>query len=1008
MKKILLCLCILLVYHGLCAQDAETSKQILMAEKHEANKNYKAAFVLRNNLEKKAAKSKDDWAYKNSFKKNMAGYEIAETNAEALPYIEKAVTQLKLIKSPTLKDKASAYFNLYNCRIENDKIPEALNAAFHLISLIEKQQDDFYKEQYITVLHDMAYMESLQLNYEAAIKHQKEAVQKSLNLYGRLSEKTATSYILLTEIYSYTLLFKEQLEASLNALSILESIPLQSKYLLFKQYFNIINDYKYYGDITKAAHYLKKLENLYERNKHSSEFLHSGDYEWKNIDGLKLMIYYSNIRYNTLVGNEEKIMHYLGLYEKLLPKNTANFTPIEINVATSVYLESGGYYHNKNYYTARKIYNKALAITKNSNNVFGIIQTYDILGTLAIDHKMWNDAIDAVNNALRYPDVSTHHTFLNLNHNLGCAYTGLNDYQKAYPYFDMLLKDYLAKEDELSSYGPLQNLVEIGEAYTKIYKATKEKAIIEKAFTAFKTASDIFSRLYQGGEFNDRLAFFQQRIASGLLYSSDILKDEKDVAIALIEQNSSDLLWSNLLKKHDKSLKEPLELEKKIGRLKSEYASLLKQKEELPKPNAAGIKAIEEKADKKQHEIKSAEENFKTDYASYYAFSKNSFDATALQQKLKENELIIKYIIADSLVYAYSISNSALQLHPLTVKSEELERYIKQYTSQIKSLDKNYAAISTKLYNMLLKPLPVKEYDNIVIVTDGYLGYLPFETLQDKPGKYFFQEHAVSYSTSLKIWEIQNMPRENNGYRMGAFSPDYDLKLASVSKDNTITALVRSGLYELPGAQDEAKNIAAFFNGDLFLKEAASKANFLANSPNYNLLHLAMHAVTDEENDNESNLIFNNNEKLFFSELYEMNIPADMAVLSACNTGNGAIKNGEGIMSISRAFTYAGVKCTVISLWQVPDKETSEIMISFYENLKNGEPKDVALANAKKKFLQNNPLKTHPFYWAGFIVNGDVSAVASGNSKIYWIAGISVLLILSVVAFRKKLFKFSQ
>jgi CHAT domain-containing protein len=85
-----------------------------------------------------------------------------------------------------------------------------------------------------------------------------------------------------------------------------------------------------------------------------------------------------------------------------------------------------------------------------------------------------------------------------------------------------------------------------------------------------------------------------------------------------------------------------------------------------------------------------------------------------------------------------------------------------------------------------------------------------------------------------------------------------------------------------------------------------------------------------EEDFNKSCLVFSNEEKLYFSELYGMHIPASLVVLSACDTGNGILKSGEGIMSINRALTYAGVKSAVVSLWQVPDKETSEIMILFY------------------------------------------------------------------------------
>ena len=90
------------------------------------------------------------------------------------------------------------------------------------------------------------------------------------------------------------------------------------------------------------------------------------------------------------------------------------------------------------------------------------------------------------------------------------------------------------------------------------------------------------------------------------------------------------------------------------------------------------------------------------------------------------------------------------------------------------------------------------------------------------------------------------------------------------------------------------------------------------------------------------------------------------------------------------------------SLWQVPDKETSEIMIAFYENLKKGQSKDEALANAKKQFLAKNPMKQHPFYWAGFVVNGDVQPIIK-NTSLYIYIGIAVLVLVLLFMFRKKL-----
>src|SRR5258706_3672618 len=115
-----------------------------------------------------------------------------------------------------------------------------------------------------------------------------------------------------------------------------------------------------------------------------------------------------------------------------------------------------------------------------------------------------------------------------------------------------------------------------------------------------------------------------------------------------------------------------------------------------------------------------------------------------------------------------------------------------------------------------------------------------------------------------------------------------------------------------------------------------------------------MHSLVNDENPMMSVMVFSSADddttdvnELTAIELYNMSLKSDLAVLSACNTGFGKLHRGEGIMSFSRAFSYAGVPSAVISLWQVPDKATSKIMVNFYKYLKAGESKDLALQHAK-------------------------------------------------------------
>ena len=266
------------------------------------------------------------------------------------------------------------------------------------------------------------------------------------------------------------------------------------------------------------------------------------------------------------------------------------------------------------------------------------------------------------------------------------------------------------------------------------------------------------------------------------------------------------------------------------------------------------------------------------------------------------------------------------------------------------------------------------------------------------------QNFKTSYAYSIKLWNIlqEKNHATNQNESIVTFAPNY----SKLPPKNGTRGLLRSDLYDLADAKKEARAISELFNGKLYENQEANRDNFLQSTTNYSLHHLAMHSQLEEEY-SKSALVFAGNKRVYFDELYQLNFPSKLVVLSACNTGIGTNENGEGLMSLSRALTYSGVKSSVYSLWQVPDKETSEIMISFYENLKKGQAKDEALANAKKNFIKNNPMKNHPFYWAGFVVNGDVSPIMSSSKWIIYV-GIGLGILILLIAFRKTLFKFRQ
>jgi CHAT domain-containing protein len=212
--------------------------------------------------------------------------------------------------------------------------------------------------------------------------------------------------------------------------------------------------------------------------------------------------------------------------------------------------------------------------------------------------------------------------------------------------------------------------------------------------------------------------------------------------------------------------------------------------------------------------------------------------------------------------------------------------------------------------------------------------------------------------------------------------------------------------------QPEIEEISTSIKGQAFTGTGALGSTFKRTAPDSRILHLAMHSLTNDKVPLYSQLVFSKEPDtledglLHAYELYNMQLNADLAVLSACNTGVGKLQKGEGIMSLSRAFKYAGCPNIVMSLWKADDKATKDIMTSFFENLKDGERKDVALQEARNKYLlqEADDAMTHPYYWATFVLIGDDEAIELGSRNyLLWLGFLTVILIIFLITQRKKI-----
>lgn len=875
--------------------------------------------------------------------------------AEMLSLVEEALILFDRVENPSPEEKIQLDIEYYNVLIPNgnlDKAHQVASGAYDLA--IAQDNDEKYGAQIAEILQGIGNIKWFMQEWDSAVPYFKKAIEKTTEVYGYYSPETAENCSLLAVLYSFTPNFNAGLDYGLKAQEIYEKIQPDDKFVLFQQYADNLTSFKKYGDLDKTAELMQKLTAYYHLNR--SALANYPHQDFPNLDAAKTVFFYRQLEYATAMQDSlaaERV--YARFLKEVMTEGTQPYSPREQNTIAKFSLETGLLFHRSGHYAkAKAYYSNALDFSQRIQYQFGVLQAYWILSSMAADYERWDDVLHYVGLAFENPDFENFNQVMTMRNNLGHAYFEKGNDDEAFRVYSEVLEHYFSADEETNNFYAIQNLNEIAGKYLIMNQRKPDRTYLEEAYKAYHLSSVIFSRLYRGGSFNDQLATYQGQINEGMLLCSILLDEHYQEAAERMEINHSDLLWSRFL---DNQSDSALEIDR--------------------------------------------------DHLSFHSFSRAEFDLKKVQNELGRNEMVLRYVLADSMVFAYAITKNDLVLKRLSVGTEALRASIDDYLFDLKNFKTTYVAKSEELFSVLIKPLSVEKYEKLTIINDGFLGYLPFETLIDDDGTFLLENHQITYSSSLKLWEIQNDTHAHHTNKLAAFSPKYEPSFAAHTTDETVQNLVRAGYYELLGAENEATAIHALFDGTLFLAEEATKNNFVSQVSDFDVIHLAMHAVLDEDDPANSSLIFNENEKLFLREFYDLNIPAQLAVLSACNTGVGEIKRGEGVQSLSRAFTYAGVKSTVMSLWPAPDQQTSQIMVSFYENLKDGLNKAQALQHAKLAYLKNTdhePLK-HPFFWAGFVLSGNNSPILV--SKPFWqrplfsIGLLSILAVLLVIRWRR-------
>jgi len=346
------------------------------------------------------------------------------------------------------------------------------------------------------------------------------------------------------------------------------------------------------------------------------------------------------------------------------------------------------------------------------------------------------------------------------------------------------------------------------------------------------------------------------------------------------------------------------------------------------------------------------------EYASLISVAALTLQEVQAQVLDEQTTLIIYYTFNDLLsdqTFAWVIDRQHAQLIPLNISRKALNNEITNMDNLI-SLKTFEPQASAQLYQAIFAPLkPYIHHPNLIIVPHQSIHYLPFAALWDAETQhYLLQDYAITYGPSASALRfILEKRNPNQGRLLALGNPNGSL----------------------PNAEAEVGSVAQLYNVKPLVRAQATESQVYNQAGKIDILHLAAHGVYDQLNPLFTRIELvpddRNDGHLEVHEILNLNLAGtNLVVLSACETALGEQNNGDEIVSLTRAFLYAGTSSVVSTLWQVDDVASAKLMTAFYRYLRTGMTTAEALQAAQLEILRDESWQS-PYYWAAFSLHGD-------------------------------------
>ena len=860
---------------------------------------------------------------------------------------------------------------------------------------------------------------------DSAIYVANNALSISNRIYGPSSKESGNILNDLGMYHEIIGSFNQALNYYDRALEVYGKLANVDRYISMV-YNNIGICYNLMGDPQRAAPFLEKSLDI--------------DAQIYGMNSLEISASYDNIGHN-----------YLAIKEKFDYAEKLFLQSLEIrdSILTTSHPLIGNSYHNLGYYyflknrflKALNFFNQSLDIRlrKLGPNHFRVAQIYDLIGDCYLSTADYDQALQYYNKALDIvllQPTNNQRKIIEVYMAQAKVYRARQQYEQSFAAFDRALEvvryqlSMGTSFDEIRyPYVLLVVLEELGATYMKQYEQTAQLGALRSANAYYQVAIELIQfikssfREKASKQFlqEDKFHIYEDAIAcSHSLYQ--LTDSAKYAAAAFYVSEKSK---AHLLKEAQRSAQaisyagipdSLVTLEKELR------VSVAYWQEErfraIQREEQERLSTINDRIFDYKQTYNELLQSMESNYPQYYHLKYNDtlLSVEQLQDYVGEKGAIVEYFFGDSSLYRFVIQKSGISMsviedaNSLKAQVNQIRKAIVSYPERLLkggAIVDSFPSIAFALYEQLFGGNDFTVFEELLIIPDGALWYLPFEcllqhvprlsdTYQSYP--YLVQSKAISYAYAAHLMAAQSRQSGSIAdHSILTVAPHFSGQQGLIGDRSTTFAALAFN-------ESEALQISKQLDGKALLGTAASREQFIQLAPKYQLLHFATHAEANDESGDYSYLAFSGShegaspELLYVNDIYNLGLNADLVVLSACETGLGEMHRGEGIIGLGRAFSYAGASSIINTLWKINDAKTADLMALFYENLQTGQPKDIALQQAKLSYLEQNSARAaHPYFWAAFVPIGDMEAVDLDDST--WLSSISIVVLFLLIGF---------